>query len=321
VIATPAYTITELAGLNSGTSRLAINNNGAVVAGGRQVWQNGVITQLPLPGGMTFGWAEDINDNGVVVGGVSGSSSSVAMWSSGSVQTLPLLVGHTSGEAAALNNAGIVVGRSGFSTAVRWTPSVASLGNSLGGNTYSARGINDNGEIVGFYSGGAFLWRSGTMVNIGPAIGGDSLSGIAINDLGQVVSRNNTGAFIWQSGTTTQLPFVAGFAGATLLSINDAGTAVGSLWQSGFTGYTGYLWSPSTGGLAATQLADFSGWTMQHFHDVNDVGQIVGWGIKGGQIVPFMLTPVPVPEPATCVMALAGIACGGYSMWRRRKRA
>ncbi|MFM7740995.1 MAG: PEP-CTERM sorting domain-containing protein, partial [Planctomycetota bacterium] len=28
-----------------------------------------------------------------------------------------------------------------------------------------------------------------------------------------------------------------------------------------------------------------------------------------------------VPEPATSAMALAGIACGGYSMWRRRKRA
>ena len=28
-----------------------------------------------------------------------------------------------------------------------------------------------------------------------------------------------------------------------------------------------------------------------------------------------------VPEPSTCAMALAGLACGGYSMWRRRKQA
>ncbi len=28
-----------------------------------------------------------------------------------------------------------------------------------------------------------------------------------------------------------------------------------------------------------------------------------------------------VPEPSTCIMALAGLACGGFSMWRRRKRA
>jgi hypothetical protein len=28
-----------------------------------------------------------------------------------------------------------------------------------------------------------------------------------------------------------------------------------------------------------------------------------------------------VPEPSTYAMALAGLACGGYSMLRRRKRA
>jgi len=28
-----------------------------------------------------------------------------------------------------------------------------------------------------------------------------------------------------------------------------------------------------------------------------------------------------VPEPSTYAMVLAGLACGGYSMWRRRKRA
>jgi hypothetical protein len=31
-------------------------------------------------------------------------------------------------------------------------------------------------------------------------------------------------------------------------------------------------------------------------------------------------TPVAVPEPSTYAMALAGLACGGYSMFRRRKR-
>ena len=32
-------------------------------------------------------------------------------------------------------------------------------------------------------------------------------------------------------------------------------------------------------------------------------------------------TVVPVPEPSTCVMALAGLGFTGYSMFRRRKRA
>ncbi|MFM1904338.1 MAG: hypothetical protein RLZZ440_2238 [Planctomycetota bacterium] len=30
---------------------------------------------------------------------------------------------------------------------------------------------------------------------------------------------------------------------------------------------------------------------------------------------------IPVPEPSTCMMALAGLACGGYTMFRRRKQA
>ena len=34
-----------------------------------------------------------------------------------------------------------------------------------------------------------------------------------------------------------------------------------------------------------------------------------------------LASPVAVPEPSTCAMALAGLACGGYSMFRRRKRA
>lgn len=36
--------------------------------------------------------------------------------------------------------------------------------------------------------------------------------------------------------------------------------------------------------------------------------------------VAFGVYPVAVPEPSTCVMALAGLACGGFSMWRRRRR-
>jgi len=34
-----------------------------------------------------------------------------------------------------------------------------------------------------------------------------------------------------------------------------------------------------------------------------------------------LASPVAVPEPSTYCMALAGLACGGVSMWRQRKRA
>jgi hypothetical protein len=34
-----------------------------------------------------------------------------------------------------------------------------------------------------------------------------------------------------------------------------------------------------------------------------------------------LASPVAVPEPSTYAMALAGLACGGYTMSRRPKRA
>ena len=34
-----------------------------------------------------------------------------------------------------------------------------------------------------------------------------------------------------------------------------------------------------------------------------------------------LASPVAVPEPSTCASLLAGLACGGYAMFRRRKRA
>ena len=40
-----------------------------------------------------------------------------------------------------------------------------------------------------------------------------------------------------------------------------------------------------------------------------------------GNTINTMTIVAPVPEPATYAMALAGLACGGFSMWRRRKQA
>ena len=40
----------------------------------------------------------------------------------------------------------------------------------------------------------------------------------------------------------------------------------------------------------------------------------------GNYLIGFRLaSPVAVPEPSTCAMALAGLACGGYTLFRRRR--
>jgi len=43
------------------------------------------------------------------------------------------------------------------------------------------------------------------------------------------------------------------------------------------------------------------------------------WGTDGP--APYAVSVQAVPEPSTYCMALAGLACGGFSMWRRRRRA
>jgi hypothetical protein len=40
-----------------------------------------------------------------------------------------------------------------------------------------------------------------------------------------------------------------------------------------------------------------------------------------GTVVVDSVAVTAVPEPSTYAMALAGLACGGYSIFRRRKRA
>ena len=41
--------------------------------------------------------------------------------------------------------------------------------------------------------------------------------------------------------------------------------------------------------------------------------------VAGGYAAGFAITAAAVPEPSTYAMALAGLACGGYSLFRRRR--
>ena len=65
--------------------------------------------------------------------------------------------------------------------------------------------------------------------------------------------------------------------------------------------------------------ADLTGWSnLVYAGDVSDDGSvIVGTGNYLGATRAFVVTAVP--EPSTYAMALAGLACGGYSMLRRRR--
>jgi hypothetical protein len=67
-------------------------------------------------------------------------------------------------------------------------------------------------------------------------------------------------------------------------------------------------WNGGNSAVGATQrTASTSLGTMT----VTQTNNVTGTGV---------FSIAAVPEPSTCAMALAGLACGGYSMFRRRKR-
>jgi autotransporter-associated beta strand protein len=90
--------------------------------------------------------------------------------------------------------------------------------------------------------------------------------------------------------------------------INYSGT-----WNGGLFTYGG------------TPLADGGTFTAGSQQWVIDYNRASATGLANftGDYLPSssFVTITAVPEPSTCAMALAGLACGGYSMFRRRKRA
>ena len=79
-----------------------------------------------------------------------------------------------------------------------------------------------------------------------------------------------------------------------------------------------YQWNDLDGTAGSSRGLRGGGW-----YDTNAVlssaGQVTFNPSSEQNAVGFRLAAVP--EPSTCVMALAGLACGGYAMFRRRKRA
>jgi probable HAF family extracellular repeat protein len=188
------------------------------------VWENGVIHQLPTVGGDPEGVAQQINDNGDVVGG-SGTCATfntnflynlvpvhALLWEKGKATDLGNLGGIT-GQAGGniaydINNQGQVVGNSdlkGDTTfdAFLWTSKTGMQDlHTLSGDVASVSlSINDAGSVVGAsldadFNPRAFLWEEGLMTDLNTLIGADSplylLTGCSINSRGEITGLGLT---------------------------------------------------------------------------------------------------------------------------------
>jgi probable HAF family extracellular repeat protein len=188
------------------------------------VWEKGVIHKLPTIGGDPDGVAQQINDNGAVVGG-SGTCATfnanflfnlvpvhALLWEKGKVTDLGNLGGKT-GQAGGniaygINNQGQVVGNSdlkGDKTfhAFLWTKATGmqDLGTLSGDIASVSISINDASSIVGAsldakFNPRAFLLEKGVMTDLNTRIAGHSplylMTGCSINSRGEITGLGIT---------------------------------------------------------------------------------------------------------------------------------
>ncbi|MHC4698131.1 MAG: hypothetical protein ACYTFA_15465, partial [Planctomycetota bacterium] len=300
------YTIRDLGTLGGNYSdATGINAVGQVVGTSRTsdgayrafIWENGQRSELtPLPG-YSGCEARDVNDAGLVVGGLGGWFYSRALmweridqaWQMSEIESAdwPFLLGF----AEAVNQKGQVVGSSTTDycsvteiRAWRWENGSATFLDCLAGPfTCEAHDINQLGQVVGASTRehGACVWRSasavvwspdGQITELGTLPGGDHAVALGINDLGEVVGFSNAES-AWRApclwlpapkyglaAGMHQLGTLGGGYGFAY-AINNIGQVVGSAGTATHTEHA-FLWQDGT----ITDLNDLlppdSGWEL-----------------------------------------------------------
>jgi probable HAF family extracellular repeat protein len=308
-----------------GSSRLAGNTvtHGFLFGFGRMIDLN------PLNSGeiQTVGPA-DINNHGAVASGFMRDgvySAAIFDTRSGEITALGSLggiaFGSFNGTATSVNDSGEVVGYSYVDDLNRHAfvyknGLMKDLG-SLGGYS-AALSINNAGDIVGFSSESAYgaahpiLYRNGKMSAINP-FGDPSNEGIAwkLNNRGEVVGEAVNGSsingFIYFKGAVTNIGTLDGGRNSFAYSINTVGQVVGvadvpfeddcydfdTQQTVRCTNYAfqGFLYERGVMLDLRSLVGSNSGWDALWPFDINDRGQIVGYGLRAGEFRAFLMTP------------------------------
>jgi uncharacterized membrane protein len=245
------------------------------------IWQNGVVSQLPLPAGQAFGRANDINMSNVAVGSVGAGLSEVGVFYAGGSATI---ITQTTPGGSFL--------RTGF-------------------------GINDADLIVGFgidphnaARNVPFVYdrTANTAFEVDPLPGMNGGIAFDVSEAGHIVGTSmlNQGAgmpFIWtEEGGTVGIPLPLGTSLGSARGVNSAGWAVG-IASSAYA--IPFLYDGSATYALADLLPPDTDWdlstnTSSSAMGISEDGIIVGTGVLNGDVRAFAM--IPIPEPATALL-------------------
>jgi probable HAF family extracellular repeat protein len=305
--ATTYYIVQDLGALPGDSSSIAwgINQRGDVVG-----WSNGpngtrafVFTDAggmaALPGlpDKPRTIARRINDTGDIVGTANAGGTDLGhavRWRGGTIQDLGTLGAGAFSEGWGINSFGDVVGESytdGGSFlgvhAFLYTDANGLVDLTPTSDTGRARDINDAGQVTGYKTalGGyhAFRWTNGTFEDLGVLPGFAHSFGFAIQASGRVAgssssaSGNEERIFRFTDGIGMQDLGGVGEHNAAW-GINATGSVVGVLGQHA---PRAFLYTDEAGLKDLNGLIDPSlGWVLLGAFDINDAGQIVGYGFN-----------------------------------------
>jgi hypothetical protein len=258
------------------------NDNGIVVGSGATtafgsgrlpvIWNNGVVSQLPLPSGQTIGDANSVNASGVAVGSVnSGSLQRGAIYSGGTATIISQTTANGSFFITAFgnNNAGRVVGQ----------------------------GIDPNNAAVNV--GIVYDTSTNTAFDVGALPEHNGALAFGVSNAGHVVGSSmlNQGSglpFIWTStGGIAAIPLPTGTSQGSARAVNSTGWAVG-IASSAFA--IPFLYDGTTTYRLADLLPGGSDWdlsmnTSSSALGISDNGVIVGTGVRNGATRAYAMVP------------------------------
>lgn len=310
----------RLTDLGAGVKPEAINSNGQIVGQGSNgqafSWENGTMTALGTLGGVES-FANDVNDNGVVVGWSLDSEGKQkgfkwdgALVNLDSVSTL-------SSSAEAVNNLGHIVGWKTNGSVFRsslWSEADPNGFLAFGTGNHKAIGINDHGEVVGVTLDGnnaldeGFFWNGiDPISDISGSLGQDYFPIAGVNNNSATAGFHVTTASIMSIGTSDPSPLgklLNSDPFSRSLGLNDAGLIVG---ESGLTAFAFDLSTNTLYNMNDFNRLGFKPESMLRLTDINNDGTFIGIarfnGIDHGVSGNFVV----VPEPSTFDIMTLGI--------------